>query len=103
MGAMVEISLKRFMVGSPQFEGLRMRRYTIEVVNPWTGSTGLLSGELGLESARIHLKNSWNHCQLAIQEGSPFTVAALGETSYELRTRRTGALVATYRLRTLEN
>ena len=80
-----------------------MRRYTIEVVDPWTGSAGLLFGELDPESARIHLQNSWNHCQLAIQEGSPFTVAALGESSFELRTRRTGALVAIYRLRLQEN
>ena len=80
-----------------------MRRYTIEVVNPWTGSAGLLSGELDLESARMHLKIGWNHCQLAIQEGSPFTVAALSETGFELRTRRTGALVAIYRLRLPED
>ena len=80
-----------------------MRRYTIEVVDPWTGSTGLVRGELDLESARMHLKNAWSRCQLAIQEGSPFTVATLSETSFELRTRRTGGLVAIYVLRTLED
>ncbi len=80
-----------------------MRRYTIEVVDPWTGCTGLVRGELDLESARMHLKNAWNHCQLAIQEGSPFTVVALSDTSFELRTRRTGALVAIYRLRPLND